>query len=567
VNMAPKKNTLVPPELSPLSIARMLWKRKVTTLVLCAIGLMVTAVVVYRLPAVYKAEALILVDSQKIPEKYVSSTVNTDVGDRLATINQQIMSTSRLLKIIQNFDLYHQERQTSVQEEIIERMRADIKVETIKGWTGGRPGAFRVSYEGKIPSIVAEVTNQLANLYIEENLKTRETQAEGTAEFIDSQLEQAKKSLDEQEAKVSQFKQQYNGTLPQQENSLLSSMSSLRVQLQGNQDAINRAQQNKLMLETALATAEASAEALVRLYQPRPTAATASPASEPRPSGSGLSRKPSEALEAQLELLRGRYTDDHPEIRRVRLEIDRLKQLEQQEAQKGAARNAAAASEPKPTKDKPTVAPTPDNAPAPLPTRELLQERERVANLKAQLTNVKRDMELQTADRERISKALASYQSRVDTLPLVEQKMAALTRDYENSKANYKSLLDKKMSAGMATDMERRQKSERFTIIDPARAPAKPFKPNRPLLAGMGAVLSLALGLLAGFGLEFKKQALLGEWELPGDVTVLGRVPRIDMSIDGSAGNLKLLRLALVSVAVLSIPVAAAGVYFLWRRI
>src|SRR5260370_24314879 len=141
-----KKQDLIRQEFSPLSIARMLWKKRWVVACTWVVLLAVTAVVVYKLPALYTAEATVLVDSQKIPERYVTSTVNTDVGDRLATINQQIMSTSRLIKIIDTFDLYKEERKVQTQEEIIEMMRKHIAIDLVKGWTGGRPGAFKVRY-------------------------------------------------------------------------------------------------------------------------------------------------------------------------------------------------------------------------------------------------------------------------------------------------------------------------------------------------------------------------------------------------------------------------------------
>jgi hypothetical protein len=149
-------------------------------------------------------------------------------------------------------------------------------------------------------------------------------------------------------------------------------------------------------------------------------------------------------------------------------------------------------------------------------------------------------------------------------LPLVEQQMASLTRDYENSKTNYKSLLDKKLAAGMATDMELRQQAERFTIIDPARVPEKPAKPNRLLLGGMGAALAIALGLLMGFVLEIRKNVILGEWELPADMVVLGRIPVIEMPAE-SAQWAKPRNAAAVTAAFLAV-IAVGTAIVAWGR-
>jgi polysaccharide biosynthesis transport protein len=568
VIMASKKqDPIKSSEFSPLSIARMLWKKRWVVLTVWVVLLAVTAVVVYKLPAVYTAEATVLVDSQKIPERYVNSSVNTDVGDRLATINQQIMSSSRLMRIIETFDLYKKERKTMTQEEIIEQMRKDISINLVRGWTGGRPGAFKMGYEGPIPSVVAGVANQLANLYVEENLKTRESQAEGTADFLDSQMEDSKKKLEELDRQVSEFKHAHSGSLPEQENSLLATVSGMQVRLQGVQDAVNRLQENKTMAETALGAAETTERLLFESVQPK-RVGSAPTMGQSATSSSAPVRKRSEVAEDTLQQLRLRYNERYPEIQSLKEEVARLKRIEQAEETRSTAPDAAqSASTQDSPKDGSTTAEAVANSgtkPVVVVTREILQERERIATLKTQLSNLANELKFQSSEQERLVKLMASYQGRIESLPLVEQQMAALTRDYENSKANYKSLLEKKLAAGMATDMERRQQAERFTIIDPAQVPEKPTKPNRPLLSAIGAALSIGLGLIVGLALEIRKNALLGEWELPPDVVVLGRVPLIKMPAteypwyrSGKA--------AVASAAVLAIAVGTAALYA-WGR-
>src|SRR5215471_1191081 len=206
----------------PLSLAKAAWNHRRLCL---AVFLAVSGAVVFvvqRLPAVYRAEAAILVESQRIPEKFVSATVNPDLQDRLNVLSEQILSYTRLTELIQRYDLYHQDRTRLVREEIVEKMRADIiiKPEGSRGGSG-RPGAFRISYQGPNPIIVAQVTNQIGNFFIEENLRQREVEAVGTSQFLDSQLAEAKKRLEEQEAMLSKYKLQFNGELPEQENALI----------------------------------------------------------------------------------------------------------------------------------------------------------------------------------------------------------------------------------------------------------------------------------------------------------------------------------------------------------
>ena len=582
------------PAFLPLSIARMLWKRKIAIVIIWILLSGGTVLVVRSLPPVYKSEALILVDSQKIPEKFVAATVSTDLQDRIATISQQILSTAQLKKIINDFDLYHNERATQFEEEILDRMRKDITVKLERGWSENRPGAFRVGYQGPNPSVVAQVANRLANLYVEENLKAREVQAEGTADFIDNQLQEAKKNLDDMESAVSKFKLKYNGELPEQQSALAGTLARLQVQLEANRDATNRAQERKLMLENSLSSEQATAGFLNQALS-SPPAAPASP-SQPTPftAASIGPKSPSrlEALRTQLGQLRARYTDSYPEVRRLEMEIAQQQLLDHQAAE--SASNASTAdgnmssgsktvpsSTTQPVKTASATAPdqgNPGTAPKQQKTvvvvngSNLLASRERLNNLESQIKQTDGELQFRKAEQERILQDIATYQGRLEKLPIREQEMAQITRDYEISKANYKSLLDKKFSAEMATDMERRQKSERFTILDAAPVPEKPAKPNRPLLMGIGSALSLLIGLACGLGVEFRRQPLLGEWELPPGVPILARLPFVEIRGEATDGGRRQfgrgLRIALWSSAALSVValIGAAAYYFVIVR-
>src|SRR5579862_3516372 len=180
---------------APLSLLRATWKNRWTALSISITLSALTVFVVMRLPSVYKAETLILVESQKIPEKLVSSTVNAELQDRIATISQEVLSATRLQTLIDKFGLYKEGHGVRVQEEIIELMRKDMNIKLERGWTRNQPGAFRVSYQGANPETVAAVVNQIGNFFIEENLKAREEQAVGTSEFIKAQLDDAKKKI------------------------------------------------------------------------------------------------------------------------------------------------------------------------------------------------------------------------------------------------------------------------------------------------------------------------------------------------------------------------------------
>ena len=169
-------------EIAPLSMARGLWKRKLWLAATWIVATIAAVTVAYRLPAVYQAEAVILVELQGIPEKYVSSTVNADLQDRLNRISQQILSSTQLQGIIDRFGLYPEMRQTASPEDIFHKMRGDITI-SVENRTKDRPAAFRIACRGSQPQVVAQVVNHISSLLIEENGRSREVQAAGTSQL------------------------------------------------------------------------------------------------------------------------------------------------------------------------------------------------------------------------------------------------------------------------------------------------------------------------------------------------------------------------------------------------
>lgn len=484
----------------------MLWKSKLAIGLVWLFLCLLSVAVVYTLPATYKAEAVILVDRQKIPERIVASTVNAEVQDRLATISQQILATSRLQKIIVAFHLYERERARLPQEDIIEMMRQDTKISLEKGWSQDRTGAFRISYQGRDPVTVAEVANQIGNLFIEENLRTRETHAEGTSEFLEEQLQQAKKTLDKLEVQLTEYKLKFKGELPEQENALAGTLSRFELELRGNQDATNRAEQSRALLTTALSMAESTAKVLER---------TAAEGTARKDSSGGSSVKDAATLQAELDVLQSRYTDEHPDVQRLKQLLAAKKKAGQEKSAKASAYAASGNGG--------TGSGATEDEAAP----DLMQQHERIASLKTELSLANRELEFRRAERRDIAAKIAALQSRMDKLPVREQELTGLSRDYEIAKANYKSLLDKRLAADMATDLERRQQGERFTMIDPAQPPSRVFSPNRPQWIGICCALSLVLAVIGGLAREFKRNVLLGEWELPPDIAILGRISAI----------------------------------------
>jgi polysaccharide chain length determinant protein (PEP-CTERM system associated) len=513
---------------SALSILRTMWKRRVRiTVAWVFLGLCAFAVV-RSLPKVYLAESVVLVDSQKIPEKFVSATVVDDLGERINSIRQMILSSGELNKVVQEFGLYQKERKTHSEEEILEMMRQSITIAMESsipgnGMTSKRPGAFRIGYQGSDPALVMQVANRITDLYVEQNLITREGQAASTSEFLDAQLHDAKRQLDEMEAAVSSYKIAHNGELPQQETALSGTLNRLQIELEANRDAINRAHQTKVILESSASAIESNFEAQRRAWeqarrQAEATGSTVLPG-QPAPASSGTAL---EVLEEQLVLLRTRLSDKHPEVVRLLRAVENAKRAEGRRLAANAATGAI-------TQPADGAMPNTSQVAKAREPAELERTREQLAGLKAQIEGSDKELEIRKVEQQRISRDLDRYQRRIEGLPIREQEMAQITRDYEMSKENYKSLLDKKMSAEMSLDMERRQQSERFVVLDRARLPEKPIKPKRPQLFAIGLVVGLLLALLLGFGAELRRNVVLGEWELPAGTPVRARLPYVEV--------------------------------------
>ena len=431
-----------------------------------------TAVVTHFLPDVYTSVTVILVDPQQVPERFVNSTVSGDIRNRLGALSQQILSATRLQTIIDRFNLCSKEKSRLVHEEVINLMRKDITVDVVSDF-GGRQDlqAFKITYSGEEPRLVAQVTNELASLFIEENLKARERMATGTADFMGNQLEETRKKLEAQEALLRDFKLKHVGEMPEQQNTNLQMLSQLQTRLQAANDALNRAEQQKSYYQAMLASQNPPAEAQTTRHTAERTA--------PPPAPSGPSRE-----DLQLAALLSRYGEKHPEVQLLKREMEEQRLLREAAEREQKVEPAAVAS-------------PEDSDPRPAPANS------GNSTIQAQLNTIEGEISQNKDTQKRLTELITAYQSRIETTPVREQEIADLVRDYAISKDYYSKLLEKKLSAETATQLEIRQKGERFTILDPAQVPEKPSRPNRILLNVAGSLGGLALGLVLALATEF----------------------------------------------------------------
>jgi polysaccharide chain length determinant protein (PEP-CTERM system associated) len=546
------------PELMPLSILRAIWKRKLAILAIFLVLTIVSVAVVVLIPPEYSASALILIEQQRIPERFVTPTVNEGIESRLNRINNQAQAYDVLERIIQEFNLYPDERAEMAEEEVIENMRDHISVAPVAGLTANRGNttAFRVSFRDARPDHVAQVANRLANTFVDENKRSRTIAAEGTASFIDTQIQDAQNSLNRAEERLTQIRQQYMGELPEQEGAVVAEISRRQVEYQAAEAEVARTHQAKMFLENNLEAAIAALEIAQRGVNEQADSQT---------DEAGAGQAPA-SLRAQLaqatanaEALKARYSETHPDVLRAQSYVAELvASLETAEAE------ARKASE-QPLESSATISPEDAGI--------LLQAETRVKQLRTQLTVADQTIKNAEARRASASAAFGAASAKMGRIPIHQQDLVGAQREYDTALARWMELSNKSFDANLAQTMEERESSERLTVIDFARVPSKPVWPPREAFAGGAALGSLVLACIFGFVLELKKNVVLGEWEMPADVPVLGRIPIIvpDDDLAGSnlvhSGGLGLRKRTLLASSVLlslAAMAVATSLYFGW---
>jgi polysaccharide chain length determinant protein (PEP-CTERM system associated) len=383
-------------------------------------------------------------------------------------------------------------------------MRKDIDIELVKD-ARNQITAFNVSYSSRDPHLAQQVTSELTNLFINENLEVRQQQSEDTTKFLESQLEAARKTLSDQEDKIRQFKAQHPGELPTQVGSNLQILAGLQSQLQTEEDALNTAKQQRVYLETLMSQ--------YRSLQGTPKSSGTAPSV-----GLPAIDEELEKLRAQLADLSSHYTDRHPDVRKLKQQIAETEKTRDRIIADLKAKTAA------PPED---AAITPDPSSVTDPSSPMAQLQGQMQSNRVEIANRERAV----AD---LKAKVVDYQGRLNQEPVREQQLSDLTRGYEQSKANYDDLLKKKNESAMATSMELLQQGERFRIIDPPSLPIKPEFPNRLKFCGIGLGIGLGLGVVVAGGLEMMDDRIYDEKELQKllRVAVISEIPAVDATSD-----------------------------------
>jgi succinoglycan biosynthesis transport protein ExoP len=452
------------------------------------------------LPSRYKSGTLILVQQPSMPKDYVTPNVTDDLQARLQSITQQILSRTRLLHIIDELNLYADKRGRLNPDELVERMRKDIEIALVFNESKTVITSFNIYYSSRDPRLAQQVTGELTNLFISENLELRQQKSEDTTKFLEQQLETARQNLAEQEEKVRIYKDQHLGELPSQLTSNVQILSGLQSQLQNEEDSLNADRQQNAYLQSMLEQSR--------------TMQRTTKGGDGAPVGVPALDQQLDKLKAQLADLSSHYTDRHPDVRKVKDEIAKVEKMRDQalaDLRAGATTSSGSGNPP---------ASTPD---------DVNSGDSATIQLQGQLKANQIDMANKDHEIAALKAKIDDYQRRLNEEPAREQQFADLTRGYEQSKANYDELLKKKNSSQMATSMELLQQGEHFQMIDPPSLPLKPDFPNRLKFCGIGLGIGIALGGALAGGTEFLDDRLYSEKALKEliPVNVISEIPPI----------------------------------------
>jgi polysaccharide chain length determinant protein (PEP-CTERM system associated) len=439
------------------------------------------------LPPVYKSTSTILIEEQEIPPDFVMATVTSFAEQRLQSIYQRIMGTSRLLDIIGRYKLYENLKGKMTTEQIVDRMRKAIRLETVSAEVvdrrTGKPSsatiAFTLTYEGKgVPEKVQRVANVLASLFLEENLQVRERQTKETYQFLEDEMNKLRVQLGAIESKIASFKATHINELPEVFRVNMQTLNSIEQNVERVNEQIRNLKEREGYLQTQLASItplEKMNEDMRRLRE----------------------------LRVQLANLQTRFTDEYPDVIKTKEEIARL---EQQLANTEPGSSAAGD--------------LPDNPAYITLASQLASTQADIESLKRQIIelNIKAD----------------KYRRRIEETPKVEEEYKSLVIERNNTQAKHDDLMQKYMEAKVAHGLEKEQKGERFTLIDPARLPEKPYKPNRLAIIMVGLILGIVAGVATVSIKEYTDDSIRSPDELSSAThfPVLAGIPEIFSSKD-----------------------------------
>ena len=455
------------------------------------------------LPSRYTSHTMILVEQPAVPDSYVKPVVSEDLGQRLASMREEILSRTRLQNLIQQFGLYPGDAQRVPMEALVDRLQKSIKVTPINPMAGtrsqGLPG-FYVDVTLGQPWIAQQICTGITSMFMEQNLHLHQQQAEDTTQFLAKQLEEAKARLDDQDSRLAAFQKQYSGALPEDEQTNITLLAGTTTQLDAVTQALNQATQNKAFTQSMLNQQLDNWKS-----------------SEPGQSRESVEQQLSND-QSQLLSLQARYTEKHPDVVKLKKDIADL----QKKIQEASLQDQHGSDDPQ----------------AKLPTFEPPQ----IQELRSQLHQIQLIIQQKTHEQGELQKQIKILQSRIQLKPVVQQEFKSLTREYQTALNFYDDLLKKRNESQMATELEHQQQGEQFRVLDPPSLPQRPSFPNRPLFALGGLSAGLALGAGMVCVAEWRDKSIRTKRDVLSylGVGTLAMIPSIEPATGKKNGNSRL---------------------------
>jgi polysaccharide chain length determinant protein (PEP-CTERM system associated) len=470
------------------------WILPITTISLGAIAIAAAVV----LPKKYTSQTMVLVEQPTVGADYVKPVITEDLNHRLAAMQEQILSRTRLQPIIEKFGLYPKDRNRLHIDELVEKLRTTITIKPMEptpGTTRGQLPGFYVNVTFDNPQLAQQICTEITSMFLAQSAGDRKKQAKVTTDFLSQQLEEAKQSLDEQDEKLAKFKKSNLGSLPEEEQTNLNILTGMNSQLEANTQALSRAQQDKAFNESLLSAQEATWKASQTGQNPETT------------------EQQLTALQDQLTNLESRYTPEHPDVIKLKSQIEQLKK-QQTAGRKSTGGNSQSMAEPP-----------------------------QVQQLRAKLKQNEMSINDLSRRQTQIADSIRQLQGRVQASPMVEQQFKELMRNYQTAQDFYNDLLKKRQNAGVAGDLEGQEESERFQVYDPPSLPDKPSFPKKTYFAGGGMSGGLVLGLGILYLLAASDKSLYNERdvEIALKLPVLTLVPTLNVAASQAKQTLNVL--------------------------
>jgi uncharacterized protein involved in exopolysaccharide biosynthesis len=509
------------------------WRRRRTFWTVAGGAGIITVLVALLLPATYQSMATILIEQQEIPQELVRSVITSYADQRVQVISQRVMTTQNLLSLIERYNLYPKVRQKEPREVLLKDMRDDIGMKLISADVidprSGRPQqatiAFSVSYQSRSPDLALKVANELASLYLNENLSSRTQSAEQTAAFFGEESARESAHIAELDKKLTTFKEKHHDELPELAQLNVQTLERTRQELHEAENRVAALDSQRVLLQAQLAQISPNTQVFSDTGQ--------------RVFGAEDRLK---ALKSQLASYKARYAPDHPDVVSTQREVDglekevhsqdqtadRLRQLSEAKAQLAEALEKYTDDHPDVIRLKHTIDSLEKSVgeEAAVGTKRI--ESDHADNpvyiqVKGQLDAVGVDKESAIKLRDELHAKVEDYEKRMALSPEVEREYTAMTRELQSAQLKYQEILSKQTEVQVSQNLEVERKGEKFTMIEPPQPPEKPIRPNRILILAAGLVLSIGLGIGAVVARESFDASVRG----PGDIRSLLQVPAL----------------------------------------